>query len=66
MSDRAHVRRGDKVAGYSRVGLWHEVEEYMGPIARHYALRERSEHASRRRVYLASDDPRILAEMKSK
>lgn len=58
-----HVRRTDKVGTEA---AFHPIEEYMIHVEEHYQLLARKMHIDKKRVYLATDDPALLQEAKSK
>ncbi|XP_007886281.2 alpha-(1,6)-fucosyltransferase [Callorhinchus milii] len=58
-----HVRRTDKVGTEA---AYHPIEEYMVHVEEHYKLLARKTEIDRKRVYLATDDPTLLQEAKSK
>ena len=61
-----HIRRTDKVGTEA---AFHPVEEYMRHVEEYYE-RRRVENDGRpigpKRVYVASDDPKVLAECRKK
>uniref|UniRef100_A0A7N5KIK7 Fucosyltransferase 8 n=1 Tax=Ailuropoda melanoleuca TaxID=9646 RepID=A0A7N5KIK7_AILME len=58
-----HVRRTDKVGTEA---AFHPIEEYMVHVEEHFQLLARRMHVDKRRVYLATDDPSLLKEAKTK
>ncbi|CAM9841230.1 alpha-(1,6)-fucosyltransferase [Lampetra fluviatilis] len=58
-----HVRRTDKVGTEA---AFHAIEEYMSHVEEHFELLARSAPVEVKRVYLATDDPGLLAEAKAK
>lgn len=60
---RVHVRRTDKVGTEA---AFHPIEEYMVHVEEHFQLLARRMHVDKRRVYLATDDPSLLKEAKTK
>ncbi|XP_073493335.1 alpha-(1,6)-fucosyltransferase [Phyllobates terribilis] len=60
---RVHVRRTDKVGTEA---AFHPIEEYMAHVEEHFQLLARRIHIDKKRVYLATDDPGLLQEAKSK
>ena len=58
-----HVRRTDKVGTEA---AFHPLEEYMQGVEEYYNQLELTQPVDRRRVYLASDDPSVLADAKKK
>ena len=63
VSYRVHVRRTDKVGTEA---AFHPIEEYMGHVEEHYQVLARRMRVDKKRVYLATDDPSLLQEAKSK
>lgn len=60
---RVHVRRTDKVGTEA---AFHPIEEYMAHVEDHYQSLAQRMHVDKKRVYLATDDPSLLQEAKSK
>jgi glycoprotein 6-alpha-L-fucosyltransferase len=60
---RVHIRRTDKVGTEA---AFHTLEEYMAAVDEYYNLLEMKQKVDRRRVYLASDDPKVIAEAQRK
>ncbi|XP_072896289.1 alpha-(1,6)-fucosyltransferase isoform X1 [Hemitrygon akajei] len=58
-----HVRRTDKVGTEA---AYHPIEEYMAHVEEHYKFLARKTVVDKKRVYLATDDPNLLQEAKSK
>ncbi|XP_067847433.1 alpha-(1,6)-fucosyltransferase isoform X1 [Heptranchias perlo] len=58
-----HVRRTDKVGTEA---AYHPIEEYMVHVEEHYKSLARKTEIDKKRVYLATDDPTLLQEAKSK
>lgn len=58
-----HVRRTDKVGTEA---AFHGVDEYMLAVQEYYQQLELKETVEKRRIYLASDDAKVIAEAKSK
>lgn len=54
-----HIRRTDKVGTEA---AFHGVEEYMAHVDKWYQLYELTHTVDKRRVYVASDDPKVLGE----
>ncbi|KAL7014019.1 hypothetical protein ACKWTF_015702 [Chironomus riparius] len=54
-----HVRRTDKVGTEAS---FHSLEEYMKGVDDYYDQLEMVEHVDKRRVYIASDDPKVIDE----
>lgn len=58
-----HVRRTDKVGTEA---AFHNIEEYMAEVDEYYNQLELKQNVEKRRIYLASDDPKVLADARSK
>ena len=58
-----HIRRTDKVGTEA---AYHSVEEYMQHVGEYYDRLEMKQKVDVRRVYLASDDPTVIPEAKTK
>nr|CAH7753493.1 unnamed protein product [Callosobruchus chinensis] len=58
-----HVRRTDKVGTEA---AFHGLEEYMSHVDEYYNYLELKQVVDKRRIYLASDDPKVLLEAKKK
>lgn len=58
-----HVRRTDKVGTEAS---FHSLDEYMKSVDDYYEQLEMVEHVDRRRVYIASDDPKVIEEARQK
>ncbi|CAH1790772.1 unnamed protein product, partial [Owenia fusiformis] len=58
-----HVRRTDKVGTEA---AFHSIDEYMVHVEEYYARLARRQTVHRKRVYLATDEPNLLAEAKQK
>ncbi|XP_052009724.1 alpha-(1,6)-fucosyltransferase-like [Xyrauchen texanus] len=58
-----HVRRTDKVGTEA---AFHPIEEYMVHVEDHFQSLAQRMHVDKKRVYLATDDPSLLQEAKSK
>lgn len=54
-----HVRRTDKVGTEAAL---HTIDEYMRGVADYYAQLEQIQPVDKRRVFLASDDPKVIHE----
>lgn len=52
-----HVRRTDKVGTEA---AFHKIEEYMIHVEEYYNQLEMTENVNKRRIYLASDDPKVI------
>lgn len=53
---RVHVRRTDKVGTEA---AFHSLDEYMAHVEEYYNQLEMVQKVDKRRVYLASDDPKV-------
>ena len=60
---RIHVRRTDKVGSEA---AFHAVDEYMVHVDDYFTQLEMSQKVEKRRVYVASDDPGVLNEIKER
>uniref|UniRef100_A0A4W5JJN2 Alpha-(1,6)-fucosyltransferase n=1 Tax=Hucho hucho TaxID=62062 RepID=A0A4W5JJN2_9TELE len=58
-----HVRRTDKVGTEA---AFHPIEEYMVHVEEQFQHMARRIHVDKKRVYLATDDPSLLQEAKTK
>lgn len=58
-----HVRRTDKVGTEA---AFHGIEEYMNVVDEYYNQLELKKKVDKRRIYLATDDPKVIADAKSK
>jgi len=58
-----HIRRTDKVGTEA---AFHAVEEYMKYVAEWFDQYELTKKVSERRVFVASDDPKVLGECRKK
>lgn len=58
-----HVRRTDKVGTEAS---FHPVDEYMLWVDEWYDQLEMTQRVDKRRVFLASDDPKVIAEARAK
>ncbi|XP_077299866.1 alpha-(1,6)-fucosyltransferase 8 [Arctopsyche grandis] len=58
-----HIRRTDKVGTEA---AFHRLEEYMNHVEEYYNQLETVEPVSKRRIYLASDDPKVIIEAREK
>ncbi|KAK7865288.1 hypothetical protein R5R35_012584 [Gryllus longicercus] len=58
-----HIRRTDKVGTEA---AFHPIEQYMDVVEKYFDVLEYSQKVEQRRIYLASDDPRVIAETKRK
>lgn len=60
---RVHVRRTDKVGTEAS---FHGIEEYMNEVEEYYNQLELKQQVDKRRIYLASDDPKVITDAKNK
>lgn len=60
---RVHVRRTDKVGTEA---AFHNIDEYMNAVEEYYNQLELKEHVDKRRIYLATDDPKVISDAKEK
>lgn len=58
-----HVRRTDKVGTEA---AFHSLEEYMVHVGEYYDYLELKQTVDKRRIYLASDDPKVIQEAVNK
>lgn len=58
-----HVRRTDKVGTEA---AFHSIDEYMAEVDEYYNQLELKQNVEKRRIYLASDDPKVLADARKK
>ncbi|XP_067011282.2 alpha-(1,6)-fucosyltransferase isoform X2 [Anabrus simplex] len=58
-----HIRRTDKVGTEA---AFHPIEQYMSAVEEYFDLLEMRQPVPQRRVYLASDDPKVIVETKRK
>nr|XP_023022722.1 alpha-(1,6)-fucosyltransferase [Leptinotarsa decemlineata] len=58
-----HVRRTDKVGTEA---AFHSLDEYMSYVNEYYDYLELKQTVDKRRIYLASDDAKVLTEAKTK
>ncbi|XP_051951263.1 alpha-(1,6)-fucosyltransferase-like [Xyrauchen texanus] len=58
-----HVRRTDKVGTEA---AFHPIEEYMAHVEEQFEYISQRVHVDKKRVYLATDDPSLLEEAKTK
>lgn len=59
-----HVRRTDKVGTEA---AFHGIEEYMKWADIYFSIQERRQNKSlQRRVFVATDDPKVVEEIKEK
>lgn len=57
------MRRTDKVGTEA---AFHGIEEYMTEVDEYYNQLELKQNVEKRRIYLASDDPKVIADAKNK
>lgn len=57
------MRRTDKVGTEAS---YHSVEEYMSAVDAYYDQLELKEKVDKRRIYLATDDPKVIADARKK
>ena len=60
---RVQVRRTDKLI---KEAEFHGIEEYMLHVQQYYEYLETRQTVDRRRVYIATDDARVLGDAKEK
>lgn len=60
------VRRSDKVEGPQKEGSFHSLEEYMFYVEHHFKLLELEIPGIQRTVYIATDEPKLFEEAKTK
>ena len=58
-----HVRRTDKVGTEAD---FHPIQEYMTHVENYYDLLEKRQPVTKRRIYLATDEPKLLEETRKK
>ncbi|XP_054262328.1 alpha-(1,6)-fucosyltransferase [Macrosteles quadrilineatus] len=58
-----HIRRTDKVGTEA---AFHPVEEYMLAVEEYYQQLSMTKNVDVKRIYLASDDPKVFSEIKKK
>lgn len=58
-----HVRRTDKVGTEA---AYHGIEEYMSHVDEYYNYLELKQTVDKRRIYLATDDPKVMQETKNR
>lgn len=58
-----HVRRTDKVGTEA---AFHSIDEYMAVVDEYYNQLELTSPVNQRRIYLATDDPKVLVDAKAK
>lgn len=57
-----HVRRRDKIGE----AAYHAVEQYMSPVEEFYKNLALTEKVDEKRVYIATDEPNVIVELKKK
>ena len=57
------MRRTDKVGTEA---AFHNIDEYMNAVDEYYDQLELKEHVDKRRIYLATDDPKVITDAKEK
>lgn len=60
---RVHIRRTDKVGTEA---AFHKLDEYMIHVEQYYKHKELNEKVEKKRVYLATDEPKLFSEAKQK
>lgn len=60
---RVHIRRTDKVGTEA---AFHKLDEYMVHVEEYYKNKELIEKLDKKRVYLATDEPKLFSEAKHK
>lgn len=58
-----HVRRTDKIGTEA---AFHSVEEYMRKVEQYYEQLAMTQDVPVKRVYLASDDPKVFVDVRLK
>lgn len=58
-----HIRRTDKVGTEA---AFHKLDEYMTHVEQYYKHKELSGKVDKKRVYLATDEPKVFSEAKRK
>lgn len=58
------IRRTDKLSAHE--AKFYSLEEYMGHVTNYFLQRQRHQAVGERRVFLATDDPSVLAEARLK
>lgn len=58
-----HIRRTDKIGTEA---AFHSVDEYMKKVEAYYEQLALSQDVPVKRVYLASDDPKVFIDVRSK
>lgn len=60
---RVHIRRTDKVGTEA---AFHKLDEYMIHVEEYFKHKELNDKIDKKRVYLATDEPKLFSEAKSK
>jgi len=60
---RVHIRRTDKVGTEA---AFHKLDEYMVHVEQYYKYKELTDKVDKKRVYLATDEPKLFSEAKRK
>lgn len=60
---RVHIRRTDKVGTEA---AFHKLDEYMVHVEQYYKYKEITDKVDKKRVYLATDEPKLFSEAKRK
>lgn len=60
---RVHIRRTDKVGTEA---AFHKLDEYMVHVEQYYKYKELTDKIDKKRVYLATDEPKLFSEAKRK
>ncbi|XP_060867737.1 alpha-(1,6)-fucosyltransferase [Metopolophium dirhodum] len=58
-----HIRRTDKVGTEA---AFHKLDEYMVHVEQYYKYKELTDKVDKKRVYLATDEPKLFSEAKRK
>lgn len=58
-----HIRRTDKVGTEA---AFHSVDEYMSAVEEYYKQLALTENITVKRIYLASDDPKVFSDIRNK
>lgn len=60
---RIHIRRTDKVGTEA---AFHSLDEYMVEVEEYYKSLQMTQTVTQKRVYIATDDPKVFEEAKSR
>lgn len=60
---RVHIRRTDKVGTEA---AFHSVDEYMSAVEEYFKQLALTETITVKRIYLASDDPKVFSDIRNK